>query len=180
MPASPQYSSVSRGSNMRRKLTLPVEPPVVTTTALRALANGAFVIHRNAEHATAPRRFAMNRGHAVFEQNLDAGLARRGFQRPDQTCSGPDFGVVWIGGLPGMDHRPIGNVDLHRAWYRDADLVSDIVRRPVDDAYPVSEQEFERGHAVVGKGADDLAIVIAIRREAIVLDHGPIGQIAEK
>ena len=36
MPARPQYSSVRRGSNIRRKLTLPVEPPVPMTTALRA------------------------------------------------------------------------------------------------------------------------------------------------
>ncbi len=35
-PARPQYSSVSRGSIMRRKLTLPVEPPVASITALRA------------------------------------------------------------------------------------------------------------------------------------------------
>src|SRR5262245_44395668 len=54
----------------------------------------------------------MNRSHAVFEQNLDTGLARGGFQWPDQACSRPDFGVIWIGGLAGMDHRPIGNVDL--------------------------------------------------------------------
>jgi hypothetical protein len=36
IPAKPQYSSVSRGSNMRRKLTLPVHPPVPMMTALRA------------------------------------------------------------------------------------------------------------------------------------------------
>ena len=36
MPAC-WYSSVSRGSNILRKLTLPVDPPVPITTALRAL-----------------------------------------------------------------------------------------------------------------------------------------------
>jgi hypothetical protein len=79
-----------------------------------------------------------------------------------------------------MDHRPIGDVDLHRARHRYADLVSDIVWRPVDDFHAVGEQEFERRHAVVDKSADDLAIVVAVRRVTIVLDHRPIGQIAEE
>ena len=79
-----------------------------------------------------------------------------------------------------MDHRPIANVDLHRPRHRNADLVSNAVRRPVDDFHAMREQKFERRHAVVDKGADDLAIIIAVRREAIVLDHGPIGQIAEE
>jgi hypothetical protein len=138
------------------------------------------VINRNAEHATAPLRFSMNRTHAVFEQNLDTRFARRGFQRADQARAGPDFWVVWIGRLAGMDHRPIGDVDLHRARHRDADLVANIVRRPVDDFHSVGEQEFERRHAIVDKSADNLAIVVAIRREAVVLDHRPIGQMAEE
>jgi hypothetical protein len=44
----------------------------------------------------------------------------------------------------------------------------------------VREQEFERRHAVVGKSADDLAVVIPVWREAIGFDHRPIGQILEK
>ena len=125
-------------------------------------------------------RFAMDRGHAVLEQNLDAGVARRGFKRPDQAGAGPDFIIARIGRSAGMDHRPVLDRDLHGAQHRDADLVSDFVRRPVDDLYAMGQQEFERRHAVVGKGADDLAVVIAIGREAVGLDHRPVGQVLEE
>src|SRR6266852_5623706 len=114
------------------------------------------MIDRNAVHAAGMRPFAMNRSHAVFEQNVDTGFARRGFQWPDQARAGPDFGVVWIGWLASTDHWPIGNVDLHGSLHRHTDLVADAVRRSVDDPHPVGEQEFERRHAVVDKGADDL------------------------
>jgi hypothetical protein len=79
-----------------------------------------------------------------------------------------------------MHHRPVGDVDLHGARHRDPDLVSDAVRRPIDDLDAVGEQKFERRHAVVGKGANDLAIVVTVWREAVGLDHRPIGQVAEK
>ena len=42
------------------------------------------------------------------------------------------------------------------------------------------EQEFERRHAVVGEGADDLAVVVAIGRKAVGLDHRPVGQVLEE
>ena len=51
---------------------------------------------------------------------------------------------------------------------------------PVDDLHAVRQQEFERRHAVVGKGADDFAVVVAIGREAVGLDHRPVGQILEE
>src|SRR5438876_332450 len=82
MPASPQYSSVRRGSNMRRKLTLPVEPPVAA------------------------------------------------------------------------------------------------VRRLVDHLHAVGEQPFKGGSAVVGEGADDLAVVVAVVRGAGGLHHRPVGEVA--
>ena len=94
---------------MRRKLTLPVEPPVATITALRAriLRSRAVVIDSDAEHAAGIRRLAMDRGHAVLEQNFDAGLARRGFERPHQPGAGTDFVVARIGRPAGLDHRPV-------------------------------------------------------------------------
>ena len=55
-----------------------------------------------------------------------------------------------------------------------------LVRRPVDDLHAVREQEFERRHAVVGEGADDLAVVVAVGRKAVGLDHRPVGQVLEE
>ena len=90
MPARPQYSSVRRGSNMRRKLTLPVEPPVAMITALRARMLSVLPLLSTAmpSDAAGVRRFAVDRGHAVFEQNLDAGFARGGLERPHQAVAG--------------------------------------------------------------------------------------------
>ena len=138
------------------------------------------MIDGDAEHAAGMRRFAMDRGHAVFEQDFDAGFARRGFERPHQAGARSDFLVVRIGRSAGMDHRPILDRDLHGARHRDADLVADFVRLPVDDLDAMRQQEFERRHAVVGEGADDLAVVVAIGREAVGLDHRPVGQILEE
>ena len=101
-------------------------------------------------------------------------------ERPDQAAAGPDFRVAWIGRLTGMNHRPVGDIDLHGAQHRDPDLVADAVGRSVDDLHAVREQEFERCDAVVGKGADDLAVVIAIGRKAVGLDHRPVGEILEE
>ena len=138
------------------------------------------MIHRDSGDAAGTRRLAMNRGHAVFEQDFNAGLARGGFQRAHQARAGPDFGVGWISGLSGMDHRPVRDVDLHGPRHRNADLVSDAVRRPVDDFHTMGEQKLERGHAVVGKGANNFAIVVAVGRKSVGLDDRPIGQVAEE
>ena len=90
------------------------------------------------------------------------------------------FSVARIGQFAGVDHRPVLDRDLHGAQRRDADLVPDLVRQPVDDLHAVRQQEFERRHAVVGEGADDLAVVVAIGRKAVGLDHRPVGQVAEQ
>jgi hypothetical protein len=101
-------------------------------------------------------------------------------QRPHQAGAGAQFRVVRIGRLAGVNHRPAGDIDLHGAQHRDADLVADAVGLAVDDFDAMGEQEFERRDAIVGKGADDLAVVIAIGRKAVALDHRPVGKIAEK
>jgi hypothetical protein len=49
----------------------------------------------------------------------------------------------------------------------------------VDEHDAVREQELDSGGAVVGKSADDLAIVVAIVREAVRLHHRPVGEILE-
>ena len=45
---------------------------------------------------------------------------------------------------------------------------------------PEDDQPFESRGAVVGKGADDLAVVVAVIGKAVWTDHGPVGQIAEQ
>jgi hypothetical protein len=42
------------------------------------------------------------------------------------------------------------------------------------------DQPFESRGAVVGKGADDLAVVVAVIGKAVRTDHRPVGQIAEQ
>ena len=73
------------------------------------------MIDGDAGDAAVARGLAMDRGHAMLEQNLDAGLERRGLERPDQTGAGSDFVIVRIGRSAGMDHRPILDRDLHGA-----------------------------------------------------------------
>ncbi len=99
-------------------------------TALRArmLSFLPLCVDGDAGHAAGIRRLAVDRGHAVLEQDVDAGLARRGFERPHQAGAGADFVIAGIGRSAGMDHRPVGDVDLHGAQRRDADLMSDVVR----------------------------------------------------
>ena len=58
--------------------------------------------------------------------------------------------------------------------------MADLVRRPVDDLHTVRQQKFERRHAVVGEGADDLAVVVAVGWKAVGFDHRPVGQILEE
>ena len=94
--------------------------------------------------------------------------------------AGPDFIVVRGGRSAGMDHRPVLDGDLHGAQHRVADLVADLVWMPVDDLDAVREQEFERRHAVIGERADDLAVVVAVGRKAVGLDHRPVGQVLEE
>jgi len=133
------------------------------------------VIDRDAEHTAGIRRLAVEPGHSMFEQYVHTGLERRGVERPHQTGTSSDFLIVRIGRSAGMDHRPVLDRYLHGAQHRDPDLMSDAVRPPVDDLHAMREQEFESRHAIVGEGADDLAVIVAIRRKAIGLNHRPIG-----
>ncbi len=141
---------------------------------------GAVAIDGNAGNASGLRRLPMDPGHAVFEQNFDAGLQRRGMKRSHQAGTGPDFEVVRIGRSAGMDHGPVLDRNLHGAQHRSADLVSDAVRLPVDHFDAMCEQEFESRHAIVGEGADDLTVVVAVGRKAVGLDHRPVGQVLEE
>jgi hypothetical protein len=50
----------------------------------------------------------------------------------------------------------------------------------MDEFDAMREQPFEGRGAVVGKGADDLAVVVAVIGKAVRPDHRPVGQIAEQ
>ena len=93
----------------------------------------ALGVDGDTAHPAGICRLAVDRRHAVLEEDVDAGPARRSFQRPHQAGAGADFIVARIGRSAGMNHRPIGDVDLHGAQRRNPDLMPDLVRRPVDD-----------------------------------------------
>ena len=54
------------------------------------------------------------------------------------------------------------------------------VRRLVDEDHAMRDQPLIGGGAVVGEGADDLAIVVAVVGKAVGFDHRPIGEVAEQ
>ena len=124
MPASPQYSSVRRGSNMRRKLTLPVEPPVAMMTALRARMLSLLPLWSTAMPRTRPRR-GVSRWIAVIRcssRNLDAGLARGGLERPHQAVAGRTSScVAGSAGVPVWTSGQSIDRALHGARHRVAD-----------------------------------------------------------
>ena len=50
----------------------------------------------------------------------------------------------------------------------------------VDENHAVSDKPFKGGRAVVGKGADQLPVVVSVIRKSIGLDHRPVRQVLEK
>ncbi len=108
---------------------------------------------------------------------------RRGLERPHQA----------VAGGAGLPHRRIGRLaGLHQSASpstaqcisRGTELPTELpptrVRRLVDEDDAVRHQPLEGGGAVVGEGADDLAVVVAVIRKAVRLDHRPVGQVAEQ
>ena len=124
---------------------------------------------------------AVDLGHLVLEQILDANSARGGVERLHQAVAGRHGGaVVRVCRRAGLDQWPVHRGAMQRAQHRVADRgAAAAVRRPVDEHDAVREQELDSGGAVVGKSADDLAVVVAIVREAVRLHHRPVGQVVE-
>ena len=70
---------------------------------------------------------------------------------------------------------------VHLARHGVADrIAADRIGRLIDEFDALCEQPFERRGAVVGEGADDLAVVVAVIGKAVRTDHRPIGQIAKQ
>ena len=186
MPARPQYSSVRRGSNMRRKLTLPVEPPVRDDHRLaRPDVERRAPLLSTAMPSTRPA-FGASRCSAVM-RCCKQDLARR------PCCAAASSGrirplpedmVACTAGSAGLPVCTIGqSIDrgMHLARHRVADgIAASRVGRLIDEDHAMRHQPFEGGDAVVGEGADDLAIVVAVIGKAVRFDHRPIGQIAEQ
>ena len=184
MPARPQYSSVRRGSNIRRKFTFPDDPPVPTITALSGakVAFDVVVVDGDADYAPGSRCLAMNGRHPMLEQDFYAGLKSGGIERLHQAAAGRRRCLdTRIHRLAGLDQGPIHRCAVERSRSRHSDLVTaQIVRRPINDLHAMREQKIERRHAVVRKRAGDLVVVVPVRRSAIGFDHRPVDQIPEQ
>ncbi len=117
----------------------------------------------------------------MLQQNLHAGFVGRRFERPHQAVAGarrhPPFRLDRLAGL----HQRIVQVERMRfARRRVADrAAAEIVGSLVEKDDAVRAQPFERRGAMVGEGANELAVVVPIVGEAIRLNDRPIGQIAE-
>jgi hypothetical protein len=89
--------------------------------------------------------------------------------------------VACTAGSAGLHHGPVHDGAVHLAWHRIADRVAAArVRSLVHENHAVRDQPFVGGDAVVGEGADDLAIVVAIIGEAVGFDHRPVGEVVEQ
>ena len=160
MPASPQYSSVRRGSNMRRKLTLPVEPPVATMTALRArmLSLAPVVVDRDAEHRAGIR--APARWSAVMR--CSSRISTPAFlaaASSDRIKPLPEDRVFCIAGSAGSPVCTIGQCITAQCISRGTEFPTELPPmasgRLVDKDDAVGEQPFKGRSAVVRKRAND-------------------------
>ena len=139
-------------------------------------------VHGDAEDAAGIGACAMERGHAVLEQNLHAGLLGRGFAADASARCRRKW---WPAPRDRRACRsaPSASPSTAACISRGTELPTDVaaarVGRLVDEDDAMRDQEIEGGGAIVGKGADDLAVVVAVVGKAIGLDHRPIGEIAE-
>ena len=183
MPASPQYSSVRRGIEHAAEIDVSGRAAGGDDDRLaRAdIERGAVVAHLRCR-ARGPRAAARGRcRHAVLEQEFDARLAGRGVERTHQAVAVRRGGAHrGVGGLPvctcGQSPARQCICARHRIAVRAAGAA---VRLLVDELDAVRDQKLEGLRAIVGKGADDLVVVIAIVRGAVGLHNRPVGQVLE-
>ena len=95
----------------------------------------------------------------------------------------PEDMVFWTAGLAGasgLHHRPIHHGRVILTGHRVADSpAASAVRRLVDEHDTMRFEKIESGHTVVGKRADDFAVVETVIGKSIPLDYRPVGQIAK-
>ena len=147
---------------MRRKLTLPVWPPVAMITPLRAamLTGVAAVDSGDAEHPAGIVLLAHDRRHLVLEEDLRALLARAFLQPAHQA------GAVAVS--PRRDHLArdvpfLGDEDaIDRRGIRRAD-------RLLDELDAVLDQEIVGRDVLVGENAHQVAV--AEPALAVVVAH---------
>ena len=155
MPDRPQYSSVRRGSNMRRKFTLPVEPPVAMMTAFLALMFSLVPLlsDHDPEHPARFRGLPIDVRHPVLEQDLDARLFCRSLQGPHEPVARRGRGLDGrISRLAGLNHGPIHRGGMHFPGngVSDGDP-PEVVGRLVDEDHAVGHEPFEGGALLSAK-----------------------------
>ena len=124
----------------------------------------------------------MDRRHLVFEQDFDAAFFRGLDQRIHQAGAdrvGPS--LLRGHGFSGVRNRPVERHRMHlaRDGVADRDAAA-LVRRLVRERHAVFKEPVVSGHIVVGEGAHDLAVVVAIVRRSVGLYNRPVGQVAEQ
>jgi len=115
----------------------------------------------------------------MLEQELDADLARGGFERPHQAVAVRCGRAVQRIDLASRLHlRPIEHGNMHLARHRIAVRAAGAaVGNVLHELHAVLDQELEGLGAIVGEGADDFLVVVTIVRRAVGLNHRPVGQI---
>ncbi len=151
---------------MRRKLTLPVCPPVGDDDALPGFDGDVVAVRLcdNAQHPSALRPLADDLRHLVLEQDLRALLSC--------TLGQPAHQARAVAVAPRRDHLAwdmpfVG--DEHPRYGRGVGRED----RLFDEGDAVIEQELERRNAFVGEGAHQVAVVVAAVAALVV---GPIGK----
>ena len=123
----------------------------------------------------------MQRRHSVLGADIDAGAPRRVDQRIHEA--GADrigLALRLIDRLAGMRQRPVERRTMHFPRHRVADRnAAALVRGLVGEGDTMGHQPVVGRDVVVGEGADDLAVVVAIVRKSVGLHHRPVGEILE-
>ena len=168
---------------MRRKLTLVVDPPVAMITALRARILTTLPSLSQATPSTGPANGVSRWIEVIrcFSKNFDAGLfGRRGERMHEAVAGGHGGALVGRGRLAGLDQRPIHRRRVHFARNGIADrTAAEFVGRLVHEHHAMGDQKLVSRRAIVGEGADHLAVIEAVVGKAIRFDDGPVGQILE-
>ena len=123
-------------------------------------------------HRAALLPLADETGHFVIEQKLHALGARAVFQWPDHARAWPVVRTFVAGAF-----GPKGVILARRGIARVVTAL--IVGRDRFELDAVAEEKFIGRRAMIGERAHHFAVVVTEIRPAVVLHHGPVGQIGE-